>query len=82
MDRSQLNTLEKLNKYMTSRGEGEQDRIDLIGLPEVDAVKSMSIFKSYLSRKVYLHVFWMNDTRSCFGGNGGTCKLIESRSDF
>lgn len=77
VDKSHISTLQQLNQQITGQGEGEQDRIDLVGLPAPGDTKNMSIFKSYLSRKLYLHLLRVADLTTWSG-----CKLLETRTDF
>mgnify|MGYP003496665278 CR=1 FL=1 len=78
-----IRPFEKVNNYITGKGEGEEDRIDMVGLPTSGEVKNISIFKSYLNRKLFLHVFWMADLKSSFvESKWNYCKLIENKNDF
>ncbi len=68
---------------MTGKGEGDEDRIDFLGLPVDKTIKNISIFKSYLNRKLYLHVFRIVDLKSCFvDANWSSCRAIETKGDF
>lgn len=83
LDRSQLSSLDQANAWLTSRSGGEEARIDLIGLANNSSPKGFSIFKSYLSRKIYLNFLMLNDPKSWFaGGNWESARVIEARNDL
>lgn len=65
LDRNKYSTLEQTNDYLTKRTLGEEDRVDLIGLSS-NTEKGLSIFKSYLTRKIYVHLITINDCKSWF----------------
>ena len=57
--------------------------MDLVGLANGSTAKGFSIFKSYLSRKIYLHFLQLNDPKNWFaGGSWESARVIESRSDL
>lgn len=83
VDMGKINSFEKVNSHITGKGEGEEDRIDMVGLPAKGTIKNISIFKSYLNRKLYLHVFWVPDLKNTYEqSNWNYCKIIEAKSDF
>ena len=71
-----------MNNYLTSKEQGEEDRVDLVGVPSEGVVKNISVFKSYLNRKLFMYVFRMNDVKICFEGGWTASKIIESKSDL
>jgi hypothetical protein len=57
--------------------------VDLVGLGNGATPKGFSIFKSYLSRKVYLHFLLLNDPKNWFAaGHWESARVIDSRSDL
>jgi hypothetical protein len=84
LDRSQLSSLDQANVWLTSRSGGEEARIDLIGLSNNSSPsKGFSIFKSYLSRKIYMNFLMLNDPKSWFAaGNWESARVIEGRNDL
>lgn len=83
LDCSQFSSLEQANDWLTSRSGGEEGRVDLIGLSNNTSPKGFSIFKTYLSRKIYLNFLMLNDPKSWFaGGNWESARVIEARSDL
>ena len=55
----------------------------MVGLPAKGKIKNLSIFKSYLNRKLELHIFWVSDLKGAFQQSSWTgCKIVEAKSDF
>lgn len=83
VDKGKIGSVEKVNSFINERGVGEEDRTDFLGVPSKGEDKNISIFKSYLNRKLYLFVFVIADIKKSFSeSNWNFCKLIETKNDF
>lgn len=55
----------------------------MVAVPHNEQSKSFSILKSYLNRKLYLHLFSVAEIRSTFQDqNTAGLKMIEAKADF
>jgi hypothetical protein len=69
-----------VNKYINSRSVGEEDRIEMVGVPQQEQSKSFSVLKSYLNRKLYLHLITVADMRAVFQDkNQAALSIIEAK---
>jgi hypothetical protein len=83
LDRSQSATLQQANAFLTSKTGGDEERVDLVGLANNSAPKGLSLFKSYLNRKIHMSLLFIGDPRPWFaGGNWESGRVVDSRPDF
>jgi hypothetical protein len=66
-----------MNSFIDERGVGEEDWMDFLGLPTKGEVKNISVFKSFLNRKLYLFIFLVGDVKRAFTESSwNCCKII------